>query len=279
MTRSMLSARETQALLLIGCYRYLTRKQMEEFLLADTTTTPLSREVITRRIVRRLAVQGLVADSGRLVGGRGGGSIGLAYHLTAAGSRFAATLEAGQPQRRPAPKGTFLLQHALMTADFALALRRAATLRRDEILEWECDWQAAQKLGLSVVVPDAHFVYATRSHELEALLEIDLGTEGTQFFARKVARYIELFRSGTWQRRFPIWPVVLIVAPTDLRVASIKRAAETVFERQGDPEKLSKQMEFWFAAQPRVIADSPLARIWSVAGCKAERALLEDHLE
>lgn len=274
MTKSMLSARETEALLLIGCYRYLTRRQLEEFLLADAGMTPLSREVVTRRILRRLTIRGLARATERLVGGRGGGSVGLAYYLTTDGAHFAATLEPGLPRRRPAAKGTFLLQHALVTADFALALRRAATARGHELLEWNCDWKAAQRLGPSAVVPDAHFVYATADRELDAFLEVDLGTEGTRFFARKIARYIELFRSGSWQKRFPIWPVVLVVTPTEQRIAAIKRATENAIEREPDAPKLWKQMEFAFAPLPRVVAESPLASIWSVAGKKAECALL-----
>jgi len=269
----MLSARETEALLLIGCYRYLTRKQLEAFLPIEKLT-PQSREVVTRRILGRLTVSGLVRPTERLVGGRGGGSVGLAYYLTADGARFAASLEPGLPQRHPAAKGTFLMQHALVTADVALALRRAAAERGDELLEWNCDWRATQRLGTSAVVPDAHFVYATPDRELEAFLEVDLGTEGTQFFARKMRGYIELFRSGSWRDRFPTWPLILVVTPTEARIAAIKRATENVIEREPDAAKLQTQFEVAFAALPKVVAESPLAAIWNVAGKKTACALL-----
>lgn len=274
MTRSVLSVRETEALLLIGCYRYLMARQLEEFLLSRTKTTPLSRQVIVRRILRRLATSGLVASTERLVGGRGGGSVGLAYFLTGPGTQLAASLEPGLPKRRPAARGTFLLQHSLITADFALALRRVAAERGDEILEWNCDWKAAERLGESHVVPDAHFVYATADRELEAFLEIDIGTEGTRFFGRKIERYIELFRAGSWQKRFPIWPVVLIVTPTTQRLAALKRTTENAIEREPDAEKLWGRLEFAFAALSKVLAESPLASIWTVAGKTAETGLL-----
>lgn len=273
------SARDTSALLLIACYRYLTRIQLQDFLLGATDWTLLSREVITRRILQRLISLNLVAATPRLVGGPGGGSTGVAYYLTASGDQLAASLEPGQPSRKPTSKGTFLMHHAIATADVALAFRRAAARRGDEILEWECDWKAALRVGSALVVPDARLVYATAEHELEALIEIDIGTEGTRFFARKIARYVELFRGGTWRERFPIWPLVLTITPSQQRATALKRATEVLIERQSDATRLIKQTEFGFAALPRVITESPLAAIWSAAGKGADQPLLGHHLE
>ncbi len=38
------------------------------------------------------------------------------------------------------------------------------------------------------MVPDARIVYATCDRELDALIEVDLGTEGTRFFGRRIER-------------------------------------------------------------------------------------------
>src|SRR2546426_391272 len=82
---------------------------------------------------------------------------------------------------------SFLMRHGQMSAEVALAFRRAA---RDhpghELTEWECDWAAAMKLGSRLIVPDARIVYQTRHWEFSAFLEVDLATEGTRFFARKI---------------------------------------------------------------------------------------------
>lgn len=281
MTTNVLSARETEALLLIACYRYLSRSQLEGFILEGTQTTPLSRQVISRRIIQRLRDGGFVAALKRLVGGPGGGSTRLGYYLSASGAKLAASLDPGLPPRRPVTGGTFLMQHALMTADVALAFHRAArTHPGHELLEWECDWKAAQRLGSSLVVPDARLVYATNDCELDALLEVDLGSEGTRFFGRKMLRYLELFRSGSWRERLPGWPVILTVAPSERRAAALQRGTEIVLGSQPDRDKLRTQTEFAFAALPRIVAEDPLAKVWRIAGRSGEHALLAElHLE
>ena len=107
-----------------------------------------------------------------------------------------------------------------MTAEVALAFGRAA--RRyagHEIVQWECDWQTSQRLGALTVVPDAHIVYKTAKIEFDAFVEVDRGTEGTRRFARKIARYLDLYRGGSWRSHLTVWPVLLTVAPTDVRGA------------------------------------------------------------
>src|SRR4029077_1296556 len=115
MTKDLVSARDTSALLLIACFRYLTRIQLQEFLLGATDWTPLSREVITRRILQRLTRLSLITATPRLVGGPGGGSTGVAYNMTKAGDQLAASLDLVQPLRKPTSKGTFLMHHAIAT--------------------------------------------------------------------------------------------------------------------------------------------------------------------
>ncbi|MGH3442622.1 MAG: replication-relaxation family protein [Nitriliruptorales bacterium] len=275
----LLSKRETEALLLVACYRFLSLGQLEEFILGGSQTTELSRQVITRRIVQRLRTRGLLAATRRLVGGPGGGSTRMAYYLSPSGLKLAASLEPGLPPKEPRA-GTFLMQHALATADVALAFRRAArTNAGHELLQWECDWQAAQKLRRSAVVPDARLVYATADYEVDAFLEIDLGSEGTRFFGGKIFRYLELFRSGEWRDQLALWPVVLTVAPSESRAAAVARSTETVLGVQPDRDRLLAQTEFAFAALPAVVSD-PLAIVWRIAGRDGTYALLDGrHLE
>lgn len=264
---NLLSKRERDALLLLGCYRYLGRSQIQEFLLGDSQTTPLSREVIGKRVIGGLRSRGLVAATRRLVGGPGGGSTRLGYFLSLAGVKLARSLNPDIPLRRSVSGGTFLMQHALMTADLALAFRRDARQHPGhELVLWECDWQAAPHLGSSPVVPDARIVYATGDRELDALIEVDLGTEGTRFFARKIFRYVDLFRSGSWRKRMTIWPAILTVTPTEARAVALQRCTETVLAAQADRDTLRAQTEFAFAALPRIAASGTLAAVWRVAG-------------
>ena len=272
---TILSSRETEALVLLASYRYLCRSQIEEFMLQATDLGRNSRNTTSWRILRSLGKRGLVGQTVRLVGGPGGGSARLGYFLTADGYRLALTLNPSLPPKRPTSGGTFLMQHALTTADVALAFRRAATSHRGhELLEWECDWQAAHRLGASLVVPDGHLVYATARYELDALVEVDLGTEGTRFFGRKIGRYLELFRSASWRDRLPLWPVVLTVTPNDSRAAALQRCTETVLATQADRDKLRTETEFAFAALPRLVSEDPLAQVWRIAGRSGEHFLL-----
>lgn len=155
------------------------------------------------------------------------------------------------------------MPHALMTADVALAFRREARQHvGHEILEWESEWQARHRVRSSVLVPDAYFVYATPDLELSAFLEIDLGSEGSRFFARKILSYLELARSGNWRDVFESWPLVLVVTPTERRTEALRRATEAAIARQVDAERIRSRTAFGFAALPQLLAEGPLGPIW-----------------
>src|SRR5439155_340638 len=122
------------------------------------------------------------------------------------GQKLADALTGGPP-RRPPQNGSFLMRHGQMAAEVALAFRRAARAHPGhELIEWECDWAAAMKLGSGLVVPDARIVYQTRHWEFSAFLEVDLATEGTRFFARKIGRYLDLYLDRSWRKQLRRWP-------------------------------------------------------------------------
>lgn len=263
MRTDLLSSREVQVLLVVATYRYLGLSHLEQFLFAGSPTTKLSRKVMTCRVAGRLRARGLLAATNRLVGGPGGGSSRVAFSLTKFGAKLAARLNPDLPARRLSSSGTFLMQHALMTADVALAFRREARQHvGHDILEWEADWQARHRVRSSVLVPDAYFVYATPDLELSAFLEIDLGTEGSRFFARKIVSYLELARSGNWREVFESWPLVLVVTPTERRAEALRRATEAVIARQPDADRIRARTAFGFAALPQLLAAGPLEAIW-----------------
>ena len=92
--------------------------------------------------------------------------------------------------------------HGLMCAEVALSFRHAARSNPGhELLDWECDWQAFERLGAKLVVPDAHLVYSTKVWVLDAFIEVDLATEGSRVFAWKIRRYLDLYRGGTWRKK------------------------------------------------------------------------------
>jgi hypothetical protein len=146
-----------------------------------------------------------------------------------------------------------------------LAFHRTAHEYGHEVA-WQTDWQIALKLGAGMIVPDAHLVYATAESELEAIVEVDLGTEGSRFFAGKIARYLGLWRSRSWHGVFTDWPVVLIITPSKQRAGLLKQATETTILRQPDRAQVASRTEFAFAALPELLKHGPLAELWQVAG-------------
>ncbi len=273
-----LSRRETEALLSIACHGYLTRTLIERFLFdGDQTVSPISRKKVCLRVLERLRGQGLIEATPRALGGVASGSTPAAYRLTRAGSRLASLLRDGFAARRPARRGTFLLAHGLATAEVALTFRDAARANPGHmLLDWSCGWEAAQRFGSGHVVPDARLLYQTAEWVLDAFLEVDLGSEGTRFFARKVERYLDLYRSGEWRQQLTSWPVVLTVAHTEARASALRRATESVLAAPWDVG----ETEFDFAAMPDLLGPlGPLGPIWQVAGRDGRRPLFPESID
>lgn len=255
-------------------YRYLTGSHIERFLFDGTPITRGSRQVLTRRVLGRLKRQGLIQETPRLVGPAGGAGR-LVYFLTAAGYARARALDPGLPTHKPLG-GIALMGHGLMCAEVALAFHGAAAAQRDHaIVDWACDWQAATRLGATYVVPDAHFVYGAGDVELEGFIEVDLGTEGSRVFARKIERYLELWRDGTWGQQLRCWPVVLTITTTAARATALRRVTSTVLAGAFDADWIAVGTEFRFAVLADVLGPSgPLGPIWQIAGQSGQRDLV-----
>src|SRR2546426_2681741 len=261
------SGRESDVVRLIALHRFLPRPQLEELLFADSTLTPRSQQVVTWRLLRRLQRHGLVAATPRQVGGAVAGSTLPGYFLTTRGLRLAAAFYPDVPIRRPARRAPFLLAHSVMAADVELAFRRTARRWPGHELElWECDWQIAMRLGSKSVIPDARLVYRLGPERLRAFVEVDLGTEGTRFFGKKVDRYVALYRDGTWRALVPRWPAVLTITPTETRAVSLCEATTAAMARSPFS---SRGMLFKFCAIETLRGESgALAALWRVAGEK-----------
>ncbi len=264
---SLWSDRDMDVILRLACFRYLSRSAIGAFLFEGTALKPRSVEVQTGRILERLKAAGLVASTQRLVGGPGGGSGRLTYFLTREGQKIADAFTGGPP-RRPPQNGSFLMRHGQMSAEVALAFRRAArTHPGHELTEWECDWAAAMKLGSRLVVPDARIVYHTRHWKFSAFIEVDLATEGTRFFARKIGRYLDLYLDGSWRKQLPRWPLVLTVAPTMARADALKAATEPLLCRPYYAARVARTAEFLFTSLGALCGPcSPLGPIWRSTG-------------
>lgn len=260
----------------LASFRYLHSAQIEALLFDGSRVSPASRGTLTRRLVRELRRRGFIAARRRLVGGLGGGSARQVYVLTDAGRRALRAMT-GSSLRQLSARGTLFVEHALAIADVALAFRRAALARPGHLfVSWESDWELAETLGPSPIRSDGRLVYATGSCELEAFIELDLDTERPAAFAKKIARYLDCYRSGLWRERLPCWPTVLTVAPTVVRATSLRRTTEAVLAAASDGPALAQVTEFCFAAAAHLEEDGgPLGAIWQITGRTGFQGLLD----
>ncbi|MDQ2912587.1 MAG: replication-relaxation family protein [Chloroflexota bacterium] len=261
------SSRERDVLHRLASFRALNTAQLEEFLFSGSAVKPRSRELTTARILARLRRRGLIAATPRLVGGPGGGSARRVHHLTDAGFRFVRTLDPALGDQRAPARSSLFIEHALMTADVAIAFHRYARAHSGHSLaEWAPEWQAADRLGSFQVVPDGLLVYATEAWEIQAFVEIDLGSERPSRFAQKITAYLAVYREGAWRRRLASWPIVLTVAPDATRATALRRASEDVLRLEGQPSDAAVGIEFAFAALADLSGEGgPFGRIWHVA--------------
>ena len=263
--------REGEVVQLLWRLRFLAGAQLAEFLFGGSSVGARSRVVMTQRLLAALKRRGLVAGLPRAVGGPLGGETAPVYYLTTEGFRTARALwQGGAPKRLKSP-GTFLRRHALATADVVLAFRRAAYAGPEhELVAWECDWQAALPIGSSVLEPDAYLLFRVGERRLHAFVEVDMLSEHTRFVAAKLRRYLELHRGASWRTRFPVWPLVLVVAETEARAQQLRRICEAVSAAPGGPWT-GGAGAFLFASFADVTAaGGPLREIWRVVG-RADR--------
>jgi hypothetical protein len=264
-----------EVLRLLGTYGFLTPVQIEEFVLGESTLTAGSREVVTRRIVRRLRQRQLVTTNALLAGDPEGMPTRIAYFLTSAGRRIFAAQWPGITRRRLRLRGTFLLAHALMVAEIALVFSRQvrASSGRD-VLKWECDWQVAESLGRLPVAPDAKLTYQRSSRRTHAFIEADRGSEGTRFFGRKIDRYLDLYRDDS-RLPLPVWPLILTVTRTEQRASELRRATEVIVQARIQMSGIGRA--FRFTSLDALRADAgPFSEIWQIPGRTGRFPLIEE---
>ncbi len=267
--------RDTQLLRLLGESRFLRRAAIEELLLGDSALTARSRKEVTARILRRLTARRLITTNARLPGEPDGMPTHIAYCLSDAGRKLLGTLDPAFPLRRPPVSGTFLLAHALMVAEIALAFRRCARAQAgQQVLLWECDWQLAARLAPTPVLPDARLVYALDRRQVHAFIEADRGTERTRVFTRKVANYCDLYRGGSWRAHLPVWPLVLTVTPSEQHATDLRCATESVIRARPEGARIAGAFRFTALEDIRTTSD-PLGEIWQVVGRAGRHRLID----
>lgn len=270
-----LSDRETDVLGYLARLRYLSAAQLGEFLFAGFAVTARSRFVMTHRVLTSLRRRGLALMTARMFGGPTDGTLYPVYCLTSAGRRIARTRYPALPAWRLKSPGTLLIRRAIAIADVLLAFRGAARAHDDHELEsWECDWQAAARLGSSTVSPEAYLVYRAAQRRIHFLLEVDLGSDHTLEVGRRFRRYVDLCDAASWRARLAVWPLVLVLAETEARATQLRRVCELV---ASGPRRRAAAASFRFAAVADVTADASVDReIWQIVGSDARMSLVVD---
>jgi hypothetical protein len=260
---------------LLGTYGFLSRAQIEEFVLGESTLTASSRERVTWRILRRLSQRQFITTNAVLAGDPEGMPTRIAYFLTARGHRVFGAQESVVPRRRVRVRGSFLLAHALMVAEIALVfLRRARASSGRDVLGWESDWQVAENLSHLPVAPDAKLTYQRGGRRTHAFIEADRGSEGTRFFGRKIERYLDLYRDDS-RLPLPVWPLILTVTRNEARASELRRASETILQAQTQMSGISRA--FRFASLDALRGNvGPFGEIWQVAGRTGRFPLVDE---
>ncbi len=213
----------------------------------------------------------------------------LVYFLDVVGAELVSKIMEAQIDWGPANNNVSwpFLDHLLLTNDIRINLIIAARTHGMTILNW-IDDKALKSPHMKeyvevtgrdggtrrvAVVPDGYFVVAERKRVFHHFLEIDRGTvtaaytkEGGRDWAHKTRAYLELYESGTYERRYHTTSLrILTVTTSDKRMAHLK----AVTEATGGTSR------FWFTkfaqATPEAVLTEP---IWAVAGSSEHRSLI-----
>jgi Replication-relaxation len=170
------------------------------------------------------------------------------------------------------------LEHLLATNDVRAAITMGAHAHHFDVATWLDDrtlkrlqmtdtvmLQGPQgRTQMAAVVPDGYFVLDAGAHFYHHFLEIDLRTVtgvaskwGRRDWARKVAAYLEYYRSGKYQERYKTQGLrILTVTTGEKRLANLKAATEQAGGRA----------RFWFTTFEQVRnRDILLDPIWHKA--------------
>jgi hypothetical protein len=181
--------------------------------------------------------------------------------------------------------GHLYLEHLLATNDVRIAITLAArqhgyviekwldekTLKSDQMKDVVTLTSPTGKKQRAAVVPDAYFLFQ-KGPKYHQFLEIDLRTVtgtssewGRRNWARKVAVYLEYYRSGKYQERYHTKSMrILTVTTGERRLANLKSITEEV----------GGKSRFWFTTFEQInTADVMVDPIWDKAGTEGLHSL------
>lgn len=175
--------------------------------------------------------------------------------------------------------GTLFLDHLLLSNTFRVAVTLAARRQSYQLHEWR-DERALRRVHYNetiklkdedgsvrpvTLIPDGYFLLETDDSRYHQFIEIDRATStlqvsrpGKRDWGRKVATYLEYFRSGLYQERYQTQSLrILTVTTSEKRLAHLKKVTEEAGGRS----------RFWFTTADKITPSRILTdRIWQKAG-------------
>jgi hypothetical protein len=211
--------RDLSILLDLEDCRYLTTSQISRLRFETDHANPDASLRAANRAVTRLKKLGLITALDRRVGGVRGGSGGLIWSLTAAGTKLVNLNGEGQPRRRnfePSPQFT---EHTLAIAEVYIQLLHltGVALARAEF-EPFC-WRDYTN---STLKPDLFVITSDGEYEDYWFFEVDLATETPQRIVAKCLQYQDYYLAGEEQRKHGLFPKVVWMVRDDKRRKSIQ---------------------------------------------------------
>ncbi len=172
------------------------------------------------------------------------------YTLSGAGAQLIGAAHRGLQRRKDeSSMGGAFVQHQLALNDVYCALKfQPIPVPRVSFVRWlTCDVPLVPSL-----LPDGYVELRTPEDVLAAFIEVDLGTERTAIWTEKVRKYLELARSGDYERRFGQSRFrVLVLANSVRRMQSIRTAVAALTD-----------IIFWFSTLDLVRAGGFFQSVW-----------------
>ena len=205
----------------------------------------------TTRVNRRLLALVRVGLLRRFFLGTSGAGMKALYALSAKGAHLVDVPLRG-PQRHKDEKlaADFFVEHQLTVNEIYCALKYGAVPPGTSFVRWVSFFAPIAK-GLSLI-PDGYAELDTTAGRSAFFLEVDLGHEHGPVWKKKVERYLQFALMKTpegsgFHRPFR----VLVIAPTDRRVQSIRKGVRTITEKI-----------FWFASLESIRGNGLFTPIW-----------------
>jgi hypothetical protein len=172
------------------------------------------------------------------------------YTLSTTGAQLIGAPHRGLQRRKDeSSMGGAFVQHQLALNDVYCTLKfQAIPVAHVSFGRWLA-WDVPVAPSL---VPDGYVELLTPGGVLAAFVEVDLGTERTAIWVEKVRKYLELARTGDYERRFGQSRFrALVLANSERRMQSIKKTVAALTE-----------IIFWFSTLDLVRSAGFFRSVW-----------------